>query len=496
MTQGARRRWPVLAGVILVAHLLGSLLWPTSGWVTGASVASSCLLAALVCLGSGGADALMRRRYWLLAAAFLLWSAAYGAIALLQSVVHADSSRALFDSFLFMARGAPLFLLLATGLDGRSDKPVRAIDLAQTVLMLALVSNLLFRHSLLGGSGQAVSDMSALAIRDMQNVALAALALFAALVQDGRRNGKFFSSVALLLVSYAATALFVNRVIIAGIGPPPSSPLFLLVHMPILLFLWSERIGQGRLSIGFIHRRHLLLVRLIAPAALTMASLCLALTLVGRGDASGFVGGMAALFLYALRTVAIQLAIQREATDLRIAHDRAERLSTRDPLTGLANRRLFAPTLRAAFAHARDQGMPVSVLMIDVDWFKRLNDQMGHATGDDYLRHIGDILTRNVRQTDLVARIGGEEFAVLAPDTGQAVAMLLGERLRAAIEDRQLTHGGSPFAVSTVSIGVASSDMDLAFDDAEDMVKAADKALYVAKAAGRNQVSGQAESTG
>jgi diguanylate cyclase (GGDEF)-like protein len=156
-----------------------------------------------------------------------------------------------------------------------------------------------------------------------------------------------------------------------------------------------------------------------------------------------------------------------------------DRLASTDPLTGLANRRVFEAALNREVARAARSGAPLSLLVLDVDHFKRVNDLLGHQAGDDVLRHVGRALGGEARQTDLAARYGGEEFCVVLPDCGPAEAMVVADRLRAAI-----AASTEPTQVSA-SAGVATMPANAV--DGASLVAAADEALYAAKRQGRNR---------
>lgn len=161
-----------------------------------------------------------------------------------------------------------------------------------------------------------------------------------------------------------------------------------------------------------------------------------------------------------------------------------EQLSQRDPLTGVANRRYFSERATQEFVRARRFGRKLSFIMLDIDWFKRVNDRWGHASGDRVLKNLCDSAYAVLRQTDLFARIGGEEFAVMLPDTDGDGAFLLAERLRQNIAAQGLTEGDDTISY-TVSAGVATLMAEDA--GAENILKRADVALYEAKGAGRNR---------
>jgi diguanylate cyclase (GGDEF)-like protein len=156
-----------------------------------------------------------------------------------------------------------------------------------------------------------------------------------------------------------------------------------------------------------------------------------------------------------------------------------ERLATIDGLTGVANRRTFENALHREVARAGRTSQPLSLVVLDIDHFKSVNDTLGHQAGDEVLRHVGAALASHAREVDLAARYGGEEFCVLLPACPPDDAMAVAERLRGAIAEYS-----GPTAV-TVSAGVATLPFDAATDTA--LVAAADQALYRAKSGGRDR---------
>jgi diguanylate cyclase (GGDEF)-like protein len=165
--------------------------------------------------------------------------------------------------------------------------------------------------------------------------------------------------------------------------------------------------------------------------------------------------------------------------------DELKFLTLTDTLTGLPNRREFDARVAAEFARKQRYKQPLALLMLDVDYFKRYNDRYGHPAGDDVLQALARVLTSVVsRSGDLAARIGGEEFAVLLPDTDIKGAMALAERIRLTLHERNLPHADSSVApYLTVSIGVAIAGTE-ALDA---FISRADRALYQAKNAGRDR---------
>lgn len=167
-----------------------------------------------------------------------------------------------------------------------------------------------------------------------------------------------------------------------------------------------------------------------------------------------------------------------------------ETLSFKDGLTGVANRRMFDSILETEWTHARRNSQPLSLILIDIDYFKQYNDHYGHIQGDDCLKRVGQALnSAATRARDLLARFGGEEFALILPETDAAAAKVVAERCRSLIFKEQIPHPTSPVGqILTVSLGVGTlipghQDQPLAF------IEAVDRQLYQAKQAGRNRVA-------
>jgi len=160
--------------------------------------------------------------------------------------------------------------------------------------------------------------------------------------------------------------------------------------------------------------------------------------------------------------------------------------ATRDPLTQAFNRRYFNERLASEWAYAKRHRTPCALVAIDADHFKRVNDTYGHAAGDYVLKSLVVVAQKVVRKEDLVARIGGEEFMVLARGTVRTQALILAERIRVAVEAFEFEFEGQKLAV-TISLGVSTSD-DLGVESPEELSGRADEFLYRAKENGRNRV--------
>lgn len=180
----------------------------------------------------------------------------------------------------------------------------------------------------------------------------------------------------------------------------------------------------------------------------------------------------------------IFLTVQ-DVTELVEQEQKLLQMNSRDGLTGVFNRRYLDHRLEVELERVRRYVRPLSVLIADVDHFKRVNDQHGHPCGDAVLTAIAGVLVRSVRKSDVVARYGGEEFCCVLPETDLAGALVVAEKLRAAVEAQVVPWDGQALRV-TVSLGAAQA-LDPA-EEARALVGRADAGLYAAKAAGRNRV--------
>jgi two-component system, cell cycle response regulator len=185
--------------------------------------------------------------------------------------------------------------------------------------------------------------------------------------------------------------------------------------------------------------------------------------------------------------VSSMLRIKKLTDELATANEKLTALATTDPLTGLANRRVLLDRLAHEFERAKRYRKPLACLMVDIDHFKRVNDTYGHPVGDKVIVQVASAIHGTIRSTDLAGRYGGEEFGVIALETGLGGGVALGERIRREVG--RLFSQESDVPKVTVSIGVATTDR--ASEAADALLKSADEALYTAKREGRDRVVGR-----
>ncbi len=184
------------------------------------------------------------------------------------------------------------------------------------------------------------------------------------------------------------------------------------------------------------------------------------------------------------------VGISNDITESKEYKDRLDHLATHDSLTGLFNRRVLEERLQDEMNRVQRYGFELSVFMLDIDYFKQVNDTYGHHAGDEVLRHLSKLMQESIRKSDFAARYGGEEFSIVLPITPQAEAIELAERLREKISRLVIPVADNKTISVTISIGVASArDVTRSW---EELLDTADNALYRAKESGRNRVKAEA----
>ncbi len=187
-----------------------------------------------------------------------------------------------------------------------------------------------------------------------------------------------------------------------------------------------------------------------------------------------------------IRIKHLHYSLEQKYHELELVKEKLKKLAVTDGLTGLFNYRAFKNQIHHEIVRSKRFNLPISLLMIDIDHFKRYNDTFGHPKGDKVLKHFAELLTVNLREVDTIARYGGEEFAIILPGTNKKASCIVAEKLRKLVEDYDFPLSDQlPDKKLTISIGIANFPDDV--EDENDLILSADRALYKAKNNGRNR---------
>ena len=359
-------------------------------------------------------------------------------------------------------------------------------DLA-LALLATLLSYILFFNVLPFSNEVALPVRIDVLIRtyDIINLALVVAALTRLIGRSfNSRRHVFDKRLILFLVLFETIITIYNHVFASLPGAQDA-----LIDIPFLV-LWAQSRKLPAMEAQNNYRTIVaLIVDSVGPAFFTALVLGLGIAVSHQRLWLGIGAILIAITLSALRGALMQSRYIQVQEGLKVAQAHLERLSLLDGLTGLANRRRFDIALRSHFEVAQRSGAPLSLLMLDVDHFKMLNDAQGHPAGDRCLIEIARILAGGVsREPDIVARYGGEEFAILLPATDIAGAQHIARELVAAVRDSCIPTRTPLGECVTISIGLATMDWTLMAGTADTLVETADEALYRAKAEGRNRV--------
>ncbi|MBI2953200.1 MAG: GGDEF domain-containing protein [Chloroflexi bacterium] len=316
-----------------------------------------------------------------------------------------------------------------------------------------------------------------------------ALLVYALCLEWWLRKGNYHRAVS--YVSFGADLTCISMIVVSSLflsqGPDPSGWITSIGVYFLFVALTGLRFSPYLcLFMGLLAAIEFLLVNEVAQV-LGGQSLPLLqkATISVLMIASGFVLAVA---VDNARRLVVRIGLaERERARLENITEATRRLAITDDLTGLANRRHFQDELQRQLLHPERKSPTMTVLMIDVDDFKDINDRLGHQVGDEVMRQIAAVLVQCIRSSDLVARVGGDEFGVLLYEADATQAQILAERLCEAVRRHTFETVGGPIRVRTsVSVGLASLPRD--GRDIDALLAAADKALYVAKSFGKNQV--------
>ncbi|MCX7295246.1 diguanylate cyclase [Janthinobacterium sp.] len=459
--------WLALAGGYVLAQL-ALTAWagehgPAVSYLFGVTTPLLALAACCrnACLSAPG---VVRTGWGLFAAAMLSWSVGMALSAWQDLSGHVASDTTYFSDFAYFMYGAPLLLAISSVSDRHPSRTLQWLDAVQVLLAAYLTYTAIFSVSPFDQRSIAPIPASLLVTTyNVENLVLACCASLRLLAhrRDGAQ-GRFYLLLSVFLWCYAACAGAYNYLTLHALAE--AGPSEILPSLPFLLLaVLAMRVQPGE-GLGFVVlREHFYL----AASALFVA-----------------------LAVHALRSATLQSRYMQSELALRAAHDKLEKLSLTDGLTGIANRRCLDQALQAEWQRAARNQQALALLIIDIDFFKSLNDTFGHPYGDACLVQIAAALNSALpRASDLVGRFGGEEFAAILPATDRAGALAVAHKMQEAIAAAAIAHAPSRGGLVTASIGLALSD---GAQKPAQLLAAADQALYRAKQNGRNRIEDSA----
>lgn len=474
---------------LICAHALLNTLLPNASFAISYVLWSSwALLATLACFWRAFNCPLSLRTHWRLTSGSLFFIFVAAVVeAPAEIFFKAVPTVASIGDFFFFSAFVPILLCITLPDEGIFDDFTFLLDriqaaacscLAYTVLFGALPFTNETAHAMPYAPLEFVYDTEYLVV-----VVLAALRLFL-----GTRNpaGRSFFRFLLLYTSlYGVTSAVYNHFVgkysltnaVDALNDIPSAALALAA-----IFAPAPEASPCQ------YPSRLPLVRLVdnaRPVLLSLVLIGLSAMAAMRHFAVAFAFIFGAFILYSLRASRLQSKVESAQRELEHSNNRLSEIALLDGLTGISNRRRFDQILATECARARRNRHPLSLLLIDVDHFKRINDAHGHQTGDECLRQTARVLSGSVdRASDLVARFGGDEFAVLLAETCSLGAITVASRIRSAMTKDVTT--AIP-CQTTLSIGIATWNAEEE-SSPDQLIRAADCALYTAKQKGRDRI--------
>lgn len=489
-------------GTVVVVHLVLILALGSHGvdasracTAVTAILASACLLARVYLLPG------RERPTWFWAAmGMLLWGVAHATELFISHSAAASNLTVDASDFIYVASIFPLLIAFSTTRELQALRAVFLFNCAQVVLACFLSYDLLYRMAMTPAAAETVMGK----IYGVACVLLAVMSLLRSFTWATQEERRCFHWITIFLWTYLPIEIGMDYATQYH-GLKAGTLLDLLWSVPFVLTGWKavtlpiDKTGPAEPNTALRKpiRKSRLLAECLCPLLMNAGIFALAAAVIQQHLILGLAAIFALLLIQGVQAALVQMSyltgrnllLDREH-DLQLANTALEELTLLDPLTSLANRRRFNAELETAWRCAVQDQRPISLLVVDVDYFKGVNDHHGHTYGDNCLVQIAGVFSQQVhRSNDLAARLGGEEFALLLPETDERGAESVANRLREAVRKLRIVNAASPYGrILTVSVGVAtclpSALRVIAAPTA--LFEAADKSLYQAKALGRN----------
>ncbi|HTB98739.1 MAG TPA: diguanylate cyclase [Terracidiphilus sp.] len=483
-----------LCAVVALHVLLIPALQPHAVLASRLCTAAVAGLAAL-CVGWRAARVPATEQFawrWM-AVAVALWALAHAAETFISGSNAASNLSVDPSDFIYVSAAFPLLLALSTTRETASIRKVFYLNSAQIVIALVLTYFLLFKTTL---SEEAASTVMG-KIYGVECLLLVIFAAMRSLTWETREEGRSIRSIIIFLVAYLPIELGMDYGS-AHWGLRQGNLLDLAWSIPFViaagvsLSMPIDKAGSdGRRA----RRKGRTIAEMLCPTLISMGVFALAASVASQHLALALSAILLLLVLQGMQAGLLQVTylngqlrlLEREQ-DLRTANAVLEKLSLLDPLTSIPNRRRFDEALNDAWRRASRKNEPVSLLIIDLDFFKGINDRHGHGYGDECLISVAREISMLARRPDdLLARYGGDEFLLLLPGTDREGAYVMAERVQSAVSRLNLANYASPLAKRvTVSVGLGVAMPSQSIRCAA-LVDVADRALYEAKRQGRDR---------
>lgn len=431
----------------------------------------------------------------MVSAGIFLWATGISFAAWEDLSQHLPGTTAYLSDFLYLLYGVPILLTISSPTGSEKNAAFLSLDAVQAILTVCLIHVSLFSSfPFLNQEQHPIPAALVLKTYNAQNLILACGATLRLIAQ--RRQGEvrhFYQILTAFLWSYAICAAVYNYRVISDLATQGQPGLYdLLVVAPFLLLAACALLPpvQSYANLDAAGESSLtLFIDNACPIFYTLALLALGLFVIRPHLYLGTFSIAIAFVVYGLRSTLLQTRYVRSQEALREARDRLEEISLTDGLTRVANRRRFDQVLEIECDRASRLKHPLSLLLIDVDYFKHLNDQYGHRRGDQCLVEIaGALRDALVRSNDLLARYGGEEFAAILADANYEGAYIVAKRMQASVRELKIRNETTLGEFATISIGIATLNDSHESVGPTALIEAADRALYLAKQRGRNRV--------
>jgi diguanylate cyclase (GGDEF)-like protein len=483
-----------LAVAMMSLHVLTAVT-ESSMFLTNTLIAVAPLLAGLACLWRARRQPSVLADKWrLMAVGLLIWAIGQGCYTYSTVVYHNVQTAALPSDFWFLVYGIFVLLAVCSVGEDQDSTAILISDGAQATLAIVLIYITLFMNNHFSHRTLPASQLTSLYLGE--NLALAVTATVRLLAMPDGEDRYFHRAActfAWLMILVSTPLNYLD----AYVGPTNGKAIevgWMVPFLAVVVMAFSREEQAGTEPQEKHRTWGAMMVYNASPVFFTLCVLLLGAHTAQHRPIVGFAAVVGALLIYTFRATILQTRLRQvqeslndSERNLRLLNSKLHEQSLIDPLTQIANRRRFEQVLEVEWNRALRSGWPISVVMLDIDHFKSLNDHYGHLRGDECLTAVAQMLRRDLRRGgELLARYGGEEFVAVLPNVDADGAMLTAEAMRGRVHQIGIENHGSPLGRLTISAGVCSV-VPVAGLTREGLVEAADTALYRAKSSGRNR---------